>query len=203
MMDFALVYHLFNSYQIWTRMWHDDEALQPEDNSIFMQVALELHKYNYLIWHQEDIARRSDIDADAIARVKRTIDKLNQKRNDSIERIDEWLCNNKYAHLMTQNLPLRTETPGSVFDRLSILALKVFHMREQTERIGVEQSLIDACQQKLKILLKQQKDLQESLISMLNDLNNGNIRMKIYRQFKMYNDPDLNPQLYKNKKNTK
>ncbi len=198
-MDFALIYHLFNSYQIWAKIWHDDEALQPQDNSMFMQVALELHKYNYLLWHQEDIARRVDIDPATIAKVKHAIDKLNQERSDAIERIDEWLLSNHYGHLVDYELPIRTETPGSVFDRLSILALKIFHMQEQTERNDVNQSHIDACQQKLKILLQQQRDLQESLISMTADLNNGKIRMKIYRQFKMYNDPDLNPQLYKNK----
>lgn len=202
-MDFGLVYQLFNSYNIWTKMWHDDEALQPQDASMFVQGVLELHKYNYLLWHQEDIARRDDVDSDTIAKVKRAIDKLNQERSDAIEHIDSWLLNNHYGHLTDNELPMRTETPGSVFDRLSILALKIFHMQEQTERNDVSQSHIDTCQQKLQILLQQQQDLQESLILMLTDLNNGKIRMKIYRQFKMYNDPDLNPQLYKNKKNTK
>jgi len=199
MMDFASIYHLFNSYQIWIKMLHDDEALQPQDNSMFMQLALELHRYNYLLWHQEDIARRDDVDPATIAKVKRAIDELNQQRSDAIERIDEWLLSNHYGHLVDYELPVRTETPGSVFDRLSILAIKVFHMREQTERNDVDQAHIDTCFQKLKILLQQQQDLQESLIAMFTDLNNGKIRMKIYRQFKMYNDPDLNPQIYKNK----
>lgn len=198
-MDYRDIDYLLELFWQWTEKWHHDETLQPEDKNNFFQLLLELHRQNYLLWHQEDIARRGDIDADAIARVKRTIDKLNQKRNDSIERIDEWLCNNKYAHLMTQNLPLRTETPGSVFDRLSILTLKIFHMQEQTERVDVGQSHLDMSRQKLGILLQQRTDLQKSLLEMFMDLEMGKIRMKIYRQFKMYNDPNLNPEVYSKK----
>jgi hypothetical protein len=194
-MDTAILDHVFASLDAWIERWDNDKTLLPPDEVVLLQEVLELHRYNYILWHYEDIARRKDVDAETIADVKRDIDKANQKRNDTIERIDEWLFTTHYNSLSEQ-LPLRTETPGSVFDRLSILALKVSHMREQTKRTGVEQSHIDACRQKLVVLLQQQRGLQQSLIEMFTDLDNGKIRMKVYRQFKMYNDPSLNPQVY-------
>ncbi len=195
-MDITDISSLLNSYREWILQWHADDTIKSGESDVLFQLVLELHECNFLLWHQEDIARRKDIGAAEIARVKRNVDKLNQRRNDSIERIDEWLCNNKYAHLLAQDLPLRTETLGSVFDRLSILTLKIFHMEEQTGRIDVDQSHITACRQKLDILLQQRADLQKALLEMVTDLDNGKIRLKVYRQFKMYNDPTLNPEVY-------
>lgn len=183
----------------WTGRWHEDEDLLALIDDRLLQLLIDLHRQNYLLWHQEDIARRGDIESTAIAQVKKAVDKLNQKRNDLIEVIDEWLFNNKYAQLVNMDLPLRTETPGSVFDRLSILALKIYHMQEQTERTDIDQLHIDLCCYKLGILKQQRSDLANSLLDMIRDLDNNIIRMKIYRQFKMYNDPDLNPELYKSK----
>jgi Protein of unknown function (DUF4254) len=183
-------------FPTWIERWDVDDTQHAGGDEALTRLVLELHRYNYLLWHQEDIARRDDIDIEAIVNVKRNIDRLNQKRNDAIERVDEWLLDNHYGQLSNRQLPFRTETPGSVFDRLSILSLKVFHMREQTLRSGVTESHIDRCRRRLDMLLRQQQDLRQSLIEMLTDLNAGKIRMKVYRQFKMYNDPDLNPQLY-------
>lgn len=187
---------IFGSYQMWISKWDKEIAFDPSEKDALLQLVLELHKYNYQIWHEEDIARREYVNSENIASVKRNIDKYNQRRNDAIEKVDEWLMTNFFGHLSDRDLPMRTETPGSVFDKLSILALKVFHMKEQTERTDVETSHIAACKDKLTILMQQQRDLQDSLAAMLTDLMNGSIRMKIYRQFKMYNDPTLNPQLY-------
>lgn len=188
---------IFNSYQDWIIKWDEEISHHPAEKDGFLRLVLELHKYNYLIWHEEDIARREYVNSENIASVKRNIDKFNQRRNDAIEKVDEWLMINYFSHLADRDLPMRTETPGSVFDRLSILALKVFHMKEQTERTDVEPSHVVACNKKLMTLVQQRQDLQDSLSEMLADLKSGSIRMKIYRQFKMYNDPSLNPQLYK------
>jgi hypothetical protein len=198
-MEIALE-RLFDLFPSMTERWHDDRASEDHCDDELLCMVLDLHRQNYLLWHQEDIARREDIGDAAIAAVKRAIDQLNQKRNDAIERIDEWLLNNRYGRLEGQDLPLRTETPGSVFDRLSILSLKIFHMREQTERTDAGRAHRDSCLQKLDILLLQQRDLRGALVQMFTDLDSGNIRMRVYRQFKMYNDPSLNPQIYTGKK---
>lgn len=197
-MDTVILDHAFTSLEGWIERWDNDKTLFPREDVVLLQLVLELHKNNYFLWHYEDIARREDVDAEAIADVKRNIDKANQQRNDTIEKIDEWLFDNHY-HRLPEQLPLRTETPGSVFDRLSILALKVSHMGEQTKRSDVGQEHITACRQKLDILLQQKRDLQQSLMEMFDDLNEGKIRMKVYRQFKMYNDPDLNPEVYEHR----
>jgi len=189
---------VFESYQKWIARWDEETACHPSESNPLLQLALDQHKFNYLIWHEEDIARRKDVGSEKIATVKRNIDKYNQKRNDAMERVDEWLLLNSFGHLADREIPMRTETPGSVLDRLSILALKVFHMNEQTERIDADDLHITTCREKLGILKQQQKDLQDSLVVLLADLTEGRIRMKVYRQFKMYNDPNLNPQLYGN-----
>jgi hypothetical protein len=181
----------------WTERWHSDngdgdtgtEAME------FVRLLGHLHLNNFRLWHQEDVARRTDIEPSEIARVKRAVDKLNQQRNDAIEQIDEWLLATRYGHLGA-DLPLRTETPGAAMDRLSVLALKVFHMQEQTERKDAGVAHVDACAGKLTVLLAQRTDLARALEEMLGDLERGLIRMRVYRQFKMYNDPTLNPQLY-------
>jgi cell division protein FtsB len=198
-MDIRDIGFVLNAYEEWVKRWHQDAAIKPDEKDALLRLILQLHESNFLLWHQEDIARRIDVGADTIAEVKRNVDKLNQRRNDSIESIDEWLCSNRYSHLLTRDLPLRTETLGSVFDKLSILTLKIYHMREQTERTDVEASHISACKQKLETLLQQREDLRKSLVDMVTDLDNGRIRIKVYRQFKMYNDPSLNPQMYGSK----
>lgn len=180
----------------WTEAWHRDEAHEPGVDGPFGALLLRLHRQNHLLWHQEDIARRTDVEPSETARVKRAGDVLNQQRNDSIERIDEWLIETRYAHLVDRDLPLRTETPGSAVDRLSVLALKIFHMREQTQRSDATAAHREACARKLEILLAQRADLSGALARFVAELDAGTVRMKVYRQFKMYNDPTLNPQLY-------
>lgn len=180
----------------WTVRWHEDEAYAPPAAGDFTRLLAALHRHNFLLWHEEDIARRTDVAAEEIARVKRAVDRLNQQRNDAIETIDEWLLATRYGHLVEQDLPLRTEMPGQATDRLSILTLKVFHMREQTLRTDAPVEHLQACGRKLAVLVAQREDLARALAAMLGELERGAIRMKIYRQFKMYNDPALNPQLY-------
>ncbi len=157
------------------------------------------HRFNSLLWDEEDKARRKDVSDGEIAANKRAIDGYNQKRQNAIERIDELLLQRlvdvKFADAARQN----SETPGSMIDRLSILSLKIFHMRLQTERTDVDQDHIETCQQKLGVLNEQRTDLKKCLNALLAETEKGRAYFKIYRQYKMYNDPALNPYLYKNK----
>jgi hypothetical protein len=151
------------------------------------------HRYNCLLWDEEDLARRRQVSDAEIAANKRAIDGYNQKRNDAIERIDEQLL----ALLsISGNAKLSSETPGAMSDRLSILSLKVHHMRLQTLRTDVDRAHIDTCQGKLARLVEQRTDLAACLDRLLAECARGESRFKVYRQFKMYNDPALNPAVY-------
>jgi hypothetical protein len=152
------------------------------------------HRFNNLLWDEEDLARRRNVPDSSIATNKRAIDGYNQKRNDAIERIDEHLL----AALgeAKPGARLNSETAGSMIDRLSILALKIFHMRAQTERADATPEHIATCREKLARLVEQRDDLQRCLGELLADCAAGRACFKVYRQFKMYNDPSLNPYLY-------
>ncbi|PIP41099.1 hypothetical protein CO110_00950 [Candidatus Desantisbacteria bacterium CG_4_9_14_3_um_filter_40_11] len=156
--------------------------------------ALQIH--NYYLWHQEDIARRTDVNDAVIAETKRKIDRLNQARNDTIEKIDEHLLLALQGINTDNSLPINSETPGSIIDKMSILLLKIYHMNEETKRDNAPSDHIEKCQNKLNILQEQLEDLGNCLKILLEEIFSGKRRLKIYRQFKMYNDPTLNPQLY-------
>jgi hypothetical protein len=157
------------------------------------------HRFNNLLWDEEDLARRRNVPDSEIAANKRAIDGYNQKRNDAIENIDDLLLQ-RLAHLKPEaSAWLNSETVGSIIDRLSIVSLKIFHMHLQTRRDDVEQAHIEACQQKLNRLTEQRTDLQYCLDTLLAAASHGQAYFKIYRQFKMYNDPALNPCLYREK----
>ncbi|HET9062951.1 MAG TPA: DUF4254 domain-containing protein, partial [Candidatus Binatia bacterium] len=143
-----------------------------------------------------DLARRKDVPDGAIAANKRAIDGYNQKRNDAIERIDEQLLTALAAVKSAPGSRLNSETAGSMIDRLSILALKIFHMRAQTERTDATPEHVATCRQKLERLIEQRGDLQGGLGALFADCLAGRAIFKVYRQFKMYNDPALNPYLY-------
>ena len=151
------------------------------------------HRCNCLLWDEEDLARRRSVPDAEIAANKRAIDGYNQKRNDAIERIDEALFN-----LIKNNeqAKLNSETPGAMVDRLSILSLKIHHMRLQTLRTDVDRAHVEACVAKLNRLVEQRTDLAACLDRLLAEAGRGEIRFKVYRQFKMYNDPALNPAIY-------
>ncbi len=150
-------------------------------------------------WHLEDIIRDPNILPEKGMEIKRRIDASNQDRTDTVEYIDDY-----YIHLykdveVNENVIINTESPAWVVDRLSILCLKIYHMKEQVERNDVSETHLQKCQQKLDILLDQQNDLSSSFDQLLDDYAQGKKRIKVYRQMKMYNDDSLNPMLYKNK----
>lgn len=155
------------------------------------------HRLNDLIWKEEDLARRRQVPDSAIAANKRAIDGYNQQRNDAIERIDEMLLKSFSSN---ENSRLSSETPGAMIDRLSILSLKIHNMRLQTERKDVERAHIENCTAKLARLAEQRTDLAGCLDRLLEECARGAARFKVYRQFKMYNDPALNPAVYGERK---
>ncbi len=176
--------------------WHQGDLDNPYDD--FLQLVCQQHQRNYLLWHQEDMARSPDASDATMAAVKRRIDKLNQERNDWIEKLDDCLIR-KTESWGTRPRPrakLNTETPGSAIDRLSILALRIYHMQEQAQRSDATPEHRARAAERLTILGEQLKDLSKSLGELVADIAAGRKRLKVYRQFKMYNDPTLNPYLY-------
>ncbi len=151
-------------------------------------------------WHLEDIIRDPEIDpADALV-IKRRIDASNQVRTDMVEYIDSYMLE-KYKDIITQeDARLNTETPAWAIDRLSILALKIYHMAQEVARTDVDASHHEACQKKLDVLLTQRVDLSSAIEELIEDIEAGRKYMKVYKQMKMYNDPSLNPVLYGQKK---
>ena len=178
------------------RRWHQQEI----DNLYegFSHLVCEQHKRNFLLWHEEDVARSTNVSDREIANVKRAIDRLNQQRNDHIEKLDDHLLGQLAEERITPEAkaPINSETPGSIVDRLSIMALRMYHMREQADRDDADESHREKARQKLTVCAEQYKDLSNSLAELLTDIFAGRKRLKVYHQFKMYNDPTLNPYLY-------
>ena len=151
-------------------------------------------------WHLEDIIRDPEIEPAEALKIKRVIDASNQKRTDLVEFIDGYFLN-KYKDIKpNENATLNSETIAWALDRLSILALKIFHMSEEANRENAEQFHKTSCQNKLDVLNEQKIDLSTAIDQLIQDIEKGNKYMKIYKQMKMYNDEELNPVLYKAKK---
>ena len=151
-------------------------------------------------WHFEDIIRDPQIDPVAALTLKRRIDASNQERTDMVEYIDSYFLQ-KYSNVKVKDgAKINSESLAWAFDRLSILALKIYHMHEEANRAEASQEHRDKCQEKLNILLEQRTDLSTAIEELLTDIENGDKFMKVYKQMKMYNDDDLNPVLYQNKK---
>jgi len=147
-------------------------------------------------WHLEDIVRNPDISpVDGLA-LKRRIDASNQVRTDMVEYIDSYFLDKYKEVQVAAGASLNTESPAWAIDRLSILALKIFHMDIEANRPEAEPAHRDACTKKLNILLEQRVDLSEAIDLLLDDIASGKKYMKVYKQMKMYNDPSLNPVLY-------
>lgn len=147
-------------------------------------------------WHMEDVVRNPEIAPEEGLYWKRRIDKQNQIRTDNVEYIDSYYLDKYKAISPLPNAKINTESPAWAIDRLSILALKIYHMEQETLRTDANQAHIHACTMKLNILLEQRKDLSQSIDELLDDIAAGRKYMKVYKQMKMYNDPTLNPVLY-------
>jgi hypothetical protein len=178
-------------------LWHEQEIANPYSG--FLQLVCQQHSYNYRLWHEEDIARSPDAGDARIAAVKRAIDGYNQKRNDGIEQLDAAILQMLAAEKIEPEAGARqnTETPGSVIDRLSILALRRYHMQEQADRADASDEHRAKANSRLAVLAEQHHDLSRALGELLEDIFAGRKRLKVYFQFKMYNDPAMNPYLYK------
>ncbi len=152
------------------------------------------HLVNIRLWHEEDEARSPDAPDREIARIKRRIDALNQRRNDLVERMDEeLLAELDRCGLRDVDAPLHSETPGAIIDRLSVLSLKIYHMHEEATRSDADPDHRARCRERTLVLEQQRSDLAGCLSSLLLDLLAGRRKVRRYRQFKMYNDPEMNP----------
>ncbi|WP_231737739.1 DUF4254 domain-containing protein [Terracidiphilus gabretensis] len=178
-------------------IWHmaPDAALSLGDK--IGQLIGDQHRANFDLWHTEDEARTPGATDAQIADVKRRIDTTNQKRNDLSEQIDAFLLEVLAEHgLPAENAPLNSESPGLMIDRLSILALKIYHTREESERTDAPNGHVERNVARLMILEDQRADLALCLDALWKETMAGTRRFKLYRQLKMYNDPSLNPAIY-------
>jgi hypothetical protein len=180
--------------------WPENFKLKHQGSNTILEFIEANHFFNTKLWNEEDLARRQKVSDTEIASNKRAIDKFNQARNDYIEKIDDFIISS--IPLLNEMLGKQnSETLGAMIDRSSILSLKIFHMFIQTERKDVELAHINTCSQKLITLNKQRHDLGICFDELLEDCKNGQRHIKQYKQFKMYNDPNLNPQMYSEKYN--
>lgn len=181
--------------------YHVKDNVNSEEKNPFQADSLEwiLYTKNWIDtvqWHLEDIIREEDIDPSEALAIKRRIDKLNQKRTDLVEQIDFWFYKKFKGIVLDQDARINTETPAWSIDRFSILALKIYHMSIEASRVDASDDHKMKCRQKLDILLEQQSDLATAIEQLLADIENGKVKMKLYKQMKMYNDESLNPILY-------
>ncbi len=151
-------------------------------------------------WHLEDIIRDPNINPDEALKIKRRIDGSNQDRTDMVEQLDDYFLAVYVPDEVSSDARLNTESPAWALDRLSILCLKIYHMREEVNRTGITSEHRLACEQKLSVLTDQLTDLSSAIDQLLDNIKSGKVYMKLYRQMKMYNDPNLNPVLYKSQK---
>lgn len=175
-----------------TARWHEETPAAAGDG--FLRLVQENHLRNFELWHEEDIARRDDLGSERVHQAKRAIDRFNQERNNFIEEMDKALV--AALQPAESGCPKNSETPGMMIDRLSILALKEYHMREETERAGASGEHRAKCAEKLARIVLQRGDLTQCLAELLDAVAARTRTFAVYYQFKMYNDPALNPQLY-------
>lgn len=175
--------------------WPDNFKFQYQYTDTIFELIEANHFFNTKLWNEEDLARRQKVLDTEIANNKRAIDRFNQARNDYIEKIDTFIFDN-INHLSEMRGKQNSETLGSMIDRLSILSLKIFHMSIQTQRNDVEKNHLDVCSEKLHLLNNQRNDLGICFDELMTDCQNGLRYFKQYKQFKMYNDPNLNPKIY-------
>ena len=187
---------IINMQSTMVKMLHDPSPSLPipPENPLLLAIYSNMDA-NFQLWHLEDEARRTDVPDVQIAALKRKIDAENQRRNNQIEEIDDTL--QKQLPSVTSSVPFNSETPGSIIDRLSITCLKIYHMGIEVQRSGSTEEHRHACKQKLQTLICQRNNLALALDELLLDLSMRRKRLVLYRPFKMYNDPNLNPALYR------
>lgn len=179
-----------------TEQWHAELAA-PAADSEFMATVLAQHRANFDLWHTEDRARSPHASDTDIADVKRNIDRYNQLRNDLAEKCDSLLLESVAERgLPNPDAQLHSESPGLMIDRLSILALKIYHTSEEIQRTGAPAGHAERNRQRLALLSEQREDLVGCLDRLWEEVLAGSRRFKVYRQLKMYNDPALNPAIY-------
>ena len=187
-----------------TRAWHHAQgdagtAPSAETSGEWLDLVAQQHHANFRLWHIEDEARIPAATDSELANVKRRVDSVNQERNDLAEELDRTLLSWVEARgLPNPASPLHSESPGLIIDRLSILALKIYHTREEIERADAPAGHSVRNRDRLSILEEQRADLSACLDALWRDTLNGTRRFKLYRQLKMYNDPLLNPAIYRN-----
>ena len=181
-----------------TKSWHEDPNKEPQVLNAWQGLLARHHFANCELWHLEDEARVPDAPDATIAGAKRRIDTVNQRRNDLVEEIDSQVLKVLNAHALPDpEAQLNSDTPGLIVDRLSILELKIYHTREEIRRKDSPSGHTERNQQRLKLLEEQRTDLAFCLDSLWRDILEGKRRFKVYRQLKMYNDPALNPAIYR------
>ncbi len=174
----------------------DALMINPYQTAYFEHLLYHKNWIDTVQWHLEDIVRNPGIDPSEGIAIKRRIDSSNQERTDMVEYIDAYFLD-KYKSIQTEDkATINTESPAWAIDRLSILALKIYHMQAEVNRPDATPAHIKSCSNKLAILLDQQKDLSQSIDELIEDIAAGKKIMKVYKQMKMYNDPSLNPVLY-------
>ena len=197
---------IVNLQDLLTQTWHAVELQHPKlqisgPDSAWLERVARQHRANFDLWHIEDEARTPDATDSELARVKRRIDRTNQLRNDLAEELDrvllDWLAP---QGLPNPDAPLHSESPGLMIDRLSILALKIYHTREEADRIDATREHVEKNQDRFIVLTEQRADLASCLDALWRETLAASRRFKIYRQLKMYNDPALNPAIYKRKR---
>jgi hypothetical protein len=177
-----------------TTHWHNPTTPSPSSTNDLETLILQQHHANFDLWHTEDRARIPNVTGEAMIAIKHDIDRLNQQRNDLAEQIDTALL--ALAPAQPTAAPLHSETPGLMIDRLSILALKIFHTEEETHRTGASTKHHERNKTRLALLTEQRNDLATALADLWTQVLAGQRRFKLYRQLKMYNDPTLNPAVY-------
>jgi len=181
-----------------TKSWHLAQDSDEPLSDPWLALVARQHRANFDLWHIEDEARTPGATDSQLADVKRSVDRINQQRNDLAEELDrtllDWLANQK---LPQANAPLNSESPGLIIDRLSILALKIYHTREEAQRADALPGHAERNRWRLAILEEQRADLARCLDALWRETLAGTRRFKLYRQLKMYNDPTLNPAIYR------
>ncbi|WKS95126.1 DUF4254 domain-containing protein [Riemerella columbina] len=186
--------------------YHTEDSVDALEKNPFPNDTLEhiLYSKNWIDtvqWHLEDIIRDENISAEEALKIKRRIDRSNQDRTDLVESIDDFFLDKYQSVVPHPDAKINTESPAWAIDRLSILALKIYHMQIETQRESASAAHQAKCADKLAILKEQKKDLSQAIDQLLFDIENGNNKIKTYKQMKMYNDDSLNPILYQNKQN--